>query len=295
MRLARRLQAWRQYRRMSRLLAELDHHDRKAATASRNTTPLVPRRRLISKGELIYALSFVAIVIVLLYVGSAFPSLVGKTSQHAGAAHRSAPSTAKTGPFAFLATTPDGRPVTYDSCHPIHYVVNPTGMPSGGMVLIRDAIRTISAATGLKFIEDGLTQEKPDPSRPASQPQRYGQRWAPVLIAWDNHAEYPMVGGDIAGIGGSATFEPDGPESARYVTGEIVLDREEFSKILVRDDGYVEARVIVMHKLGHVVGLGHVRDPNELMAPMYTGQTELGPGDRQGFAKVGAGPCWPDT
>ncbi len=290
-----RLRAWRRYRRMSARLAELDRHDRKAAP-QRNATPLASRPRLISNSVLIYALSFVAIVGLLLYVGSAFPWLAGKPSQQPPAAHLSVPSTATTGPFAFLATTPAGRPVTYDPCHPIHYVVNPAAMPLGAMRVIRDAIRTISTATKLKFIDDGLTQEPPNlTNRPPSQPQRYGQRWAPVLIAWTDQAPYPMVGGDIAGIGGSTTFEPDGPESARYVTGEIALNQADFTQILTRDGGDAEARAIVMHELGHVVGLGHVTDPRELMAPKETGQTALGPGDRQGLATVGAGPCWPDT
>ncbi|MBV9143750.1 MAG: matrixin family metalloprotease [Pseudonocardiales bacterium] len=289
-----RLRAWLRYRRMSRLLAELDRHDRQAAASLRVTTPLASRRRFISKGELIYALSFVAIVVVLLYVGSAFPGLVGKSNQHAGATHLPAPSTATTGPFSFLMTTPHGRPVTYDPCHPIHYVVNPTGMPSHGIMVIRDAIQTISAASGLTFTDDGLTQEKPEPDRPVFEPRRYGQRYAPVLIARADQAEYPLVGGDIAGVGGSTAFEPNGPESARFVTGEIVLDRDEFATILARDDGYAQARAIVMHELGHVVGLGHVRDPSELMAPEYSGQTGLGPGDREGLAQAGTGPCWPD-
>jgi hypothetical protein len=88
---------------------------------------------------------------------------------------------------------------------------------------------------------------------------------------------------------------PNGPESVHYVTGQIMLDREDFITISARDDGYVEWRAIIMHELGHLVGLGHVNDPGELMAQENTGQTDLGPGDRQGLAEAGKGPCWPDS
>lgn len=291
--LVRRVQAWRQYRRMSGLLAELDRRDRVAAAPPREVTLRVPRRRLIGRGEWIYAGSFVAIVCLLLYLGSASPWLAGRTNRWEG----DPPSgrDAVNAPFAFGLVTPSGRPITYDPCRPIHYVVNPTDMPSGGMELIRDAVRRISAATGLTFTEDGVTQERPAlAQRRLVQPQRYGQRWAPVLIAWVDESEYPLVEGNVVGVGGSFPDAPNGPESARYVTGQIVLDREDLSPVLADNDSYAVARAVVMHELGHVVGLDHVTDPGELMAAVNSGQTELAAGDLQGLAKAGKGPCWPD-
>ncbi len=83
---------------------------------------------------------------------------------------------APTGAHAFIQTTPDGRPVTYDPCRPIHYVVNPTGMPDGGLELVRMAVREISAASGLAFAEDGVTLESLVEGRKARQPERYGDR-----------------------------------------------------------------------------------------------------------------------
>ena len=47
-----------------------------------------------------------------------------------------------------------------------------------------------------------------------------------------------------------------------------------------------------MHELGHVVGLDHVKDRHELMNPEYLGLDTWGPGDRQGLAVLGAGPCY---
>ncbi|MGH3670590.1 MAG: hypothetical protein ACRDSH_08125 [Pseudonocardiaceae bacterium] len=286
---ARKLREWRRYRRMSRSLSVLDRLDRKAAVPQRGSRP---RSRWLRRGEVGYVLSFMAIVGLLLYLGTAFPWLTGKGSEQAATAHPPAAGTAR-GPYAFTATTPSGRPVTYDPCRPIHYVVNPAGMPPGGLMVIRDAIRVIGKATGLTFTEDGLTREPPHlPNQPSSWPQAADQRWPPVLIAWVSQAEYPPVSGDVAGIGGSLAVEPDGPESARYVTGQVVLDREDLSTIL-RLGGHDEAQAIVMHELGHLVGLAHVADPAELMAQENSGQTELGPGDRQGLAVAGAGRCWP--
>lgn len=45
------------------------------------------------------------------------------------------------------------------------------------------------------------------------------------------------------------------------------------------------------HELAHVLGLGHVDTPGELMMPVNTGQTHFGPGDLAGLARLGAIPC----
>lgn len=284
----RRVRAWRRYRWMLRRLAELDRKD--AAGGQRVHSP---RGRGLSKGEVIFLLSVPALAGVLYLLVNAFPSLLGTHYWQQGLSPARPPSSAATGPFAFEATMPSGRPVSYDRCHPIHYVINPAGMPKQGIELINDAVQTISAASGLKFVDDGLTQERPDPNRQPS-PSTYSHHWVPVLIAWVNHAEYPGIERDIDGIGGSTEIIPAGPESAHYVTGQVVLSRDNLTEMLSGRNGYVEARAIVEHELGHVVGLAHVHDPDELMNPEYIGLTGLGPGDRQGLAQLGSGPCLPD-
>jgi predicted Zn-dependent protease len=46
-----------------------------------------------------------------------------------------------------------------------------------------------------------------------------------------------------------------------------------------------------MHELGHVLGLGHVQDPSQLMYPAHHGQATYGPGDLAGLAAEGDGAC----
>nr|WP_246281210.1 matrixin family metalloprotease [Cellulomonas humilata] len=190
---------------------------------------------------------------------------------------------------------PDGSgPVAYSPCRPIHYVVRPDGAPLGGGELVRQAIASVSAATGLQFIDDGETQEAPSVDREAYQPSVYGRRWAPVLIAWSTSAESPELVGDVAGIAGSATVTRAG--QTVYVSGSVTLDAEDIAPLVAAPSTQPTALGIVTHELGHLVGLDHVDDPTQLMYP----STQLlvagfAGGDRAGLAALGAGECAPDV
>src|SRR4051812_418129 len=89
-----------------------------------------------------------------------------------------------TGKFEFAATQPGDKtaPVAFDPCRPIHFVVNPAGAPADGAELVKAAIARLHGATGLVFTDDGNTAEVPTDDRAPFQPERYGDRWAPVLI-----------------------------------------------------------------------------------------------------------------
>ena len=71
----------------------------------------------------------------------------------------------------------------------------------------------------------------------------------------------------------------------------MALDTPVLTTILSRPDGEAEVRAIVMHELGHVVGLAHVDDPRELMYADNVGQKAFGPGDLTGLAALGRGRC----
>jgi hypothetical protein len=197
------------------------------------------------------------------------------------------------GPHVFRQTLSGGVPVTYDPCRPVHYVVNPAAMPVAGVSLVHEAVQMLSQATGLVFADDGLTDEPLSAHREAVDVDRYGNRWAPVLIGWSDAAAYPDLAGDVAGVGGSTMVTPRGPASARLVSGQVALDSELFGRLDQR--GAVEQqRAIVLHELAHVVGLDHVGSPTELMFPRTSKQARFGPGDLEGLAMLGQGVCHTD-
>lgn len=197
------------------------------------------------------------------------------------------------GPHHFLAVQDDGAsPVTYDPCRPLRYVVNLRTAPPGAEGLLADAITTISVATGLRFQAEGTSDEPPVPDRPPFQPERYGDRWAPILLAWSDPTEVADLGGDVAGVGGSARIRPSGSAEKVYVSGMVALDGPQLTTMLRTTGGPAQVRGVLLHELAHVVGLAHVDDPTQLLH-ISSDLSELQAGDLAGLRRLGTGPCFP--
>lgn len=198
------------------------------------------------------------------------------------------------GPYTFISTQTDGvTPVAYDPCRPVHYVIRPDGAPAGGEEAITAAVARVSEVTGLQFVYDGGTDEPTTLDREIFQPDRYGDRWAPVLIAWESDVQNPALAGEIVGEGGSTAVSlGDGPQV--LVTGTVSLDAGQFPQILDRRHGMAIARAVILHELGHLVGLGHVEDDQQLMYPQTHGDVlDFAAGDLTGLAALGSGRCVP--
>jgi hypothetical protein len=187
--------------------------------------------------------------------------------------------------YTFLKVAGDGcTPDRFNPCEPIHYVQNAAAAPPFAADNVREAFRRLAAATGMKFVDDGLTDE--DARTGPYVPERYGQRWAPILIDWQhfppeqtNGASQVLGNTNIMRIGdttvsGRLRFNVDaynneitkapieagfGP-SAGSGTGPIGRDNIQWGRV-------------VLHELAHVVGLGHSSDPASLMYPDAAQQT----------------------
>jgi hypothetical protein len=179
-----------------------------------------------------------------------------------------------------------GRLVAFDPCRPVHWVVRQGAAPPEAVDLLRRSFAALSAATGLVFVEDGPTDETYDELRPLVL-DRYGDHYAPVLVDWSDPAQAPGLA-DAAGFAGARAVDPDG-RGPRYVTGIVVLDVPD----LWGPGSSPESRTsVVLHELGHLVGLGHVDDPTDTMhapSPPVPGFTV---GALRGLAQAGRGPCF---
>ncbi|MGY2083487.1 matrixin family metalloprotease [Blastococcus sp. SYSU DS0539] len=199
------------------------------------------------------------------------------------------------GSYGYVSFQEDGvTPVTYDPCREIRYVLRPDGAPPGTEQLVHDAVARVAEVTGLRFVFDGYSDEPLTGERAPYQPDRYGDRWAPVLIGWQTEAENPALAADVVGEAGSTAVSlGDGPRV--YVTGTVSLDAGQGPQLLAAPDGLATMRSVVLHELGHLVGLTHVDDDRELMFPETRRTvTDFAGGDLTGLAALGQGPCVPE-
>jgi hypothetical protein len=224
----------------------------------------------------------------------AFPALPPDLATRPLGSPVAAPSGA--GGYRVLERQDDGsrRPVRWDPCRPIHYVVRPDGAPPGGEQAIAAAADLVGRLTGLRLVAEGGTDERPAADRRTVQRERYGNRWAPVLVAWTDAQEYPPLG-SYAGLGGPDAVAGRVPGHRRYVSGVVLLNRRHLARVVDWPGGRQQLAAVVLHEFGHLVGLDHVGDPGELMAEQPTPKDGgFAAGDRRGLAALSDGPCFRD-
>lgn len=189
--------------------------------------------------------------------------------------------------YEFMMREEGGTPVRWNACEPIGYVVNPDGAPPDAVDDVERAFRDIADVGGFTFVDEGRTEERPAEQRAAYQPDRYGERWAPILIAWvaEDDPDVALEPRHYGRAGPSTLTSPEGERV--HVSGQVVISAGRF------DRGGLRHHTTLLHEIGHVLGLGHVDDPREIMHPSASMRaTELGPGDRAGLERLGpAGGC----
>lgn len=197
------------------------------------------------------------------------------------------------------ASDADADPVAWDPCRPIHYATSGVA-PVEGQEILASAFGRLHGLTGFTLINDGPTSEPPGENRAPYQPDRYGGRWAPILVAWTTPTEIPALAGDTIGLGGSVAVA-DRSGRRTYASGVLFLDRTQIEAQLADTavggtpvSRRAQIRAVMLHEIGHIFGLDHVGDPSQLMYPIARPTlTDFAAGDLRGLYRLATGPCAP--
>lgn len=194
------------------------------------------------------------------------PTSIGPTSE---------PQPQAPGPGAgWTPIDPNGDIVAFDACAAsISVVYDPDGAPYAAQTDIIDAAALLQEAMGRPVVFAGQDPE-PDRRRPDT-----------IIISW---VASPAALADAD----SSTVGQGGPTvilGHRIITAEVTLVT---SADLATGLGPASWGSALLHELGHAVGLGHVRDPQQQMFPTIsnTRPAEWGRGDLAGLRELSP-PC----
>lgn len=185
--------------------------------------------------------------------------------------------------YGFIFTDQSGRPAQWDSCGSVTYLIGTSGMPTGLLPDVHEAMARLSRATGLNFTyggESSLQATVDSSTLPDST----------ILIAWSDPGQVPELAGSALALAGGYPV-PAQQGRLRMSTGVVILDRTE--AIAPGFGMGVTYGQVLLHELGHVMNLDHVLEPLQLMYPYLTptSPTDFQAGDLAGLAQARSPGC----
>ena len=164
---------------------------------------------------------------------------------------------ARSADVKFTSRTSTGAPVVWAPCATVDVLVNPGTVP-GAAADLAAALREVSAMTGLNMRIAGVTDKTPS------------RRWyaqpgiAPVLVGFVNSSDLLITGDAL----GSTVANPAGDH---IVTGAMAISAAKYNEL-----SKSERHALLLHELGHLVGLDHTDAASDLMYPTVSSANDDG-------------------
>jgi hypothetical protein len=180
-----------------------------------------------------------------------------------------------TPPFAFSKVI-GGAPLRWNPCKAIRYTINMGGYDESFRPVITEAIERLEAATGLPLAPAGNST-----FMPTNANQSLSGSPSELVIALTDEGQTDLLPGSVVGRAGIVF-------SNSIIKGSVVVDMGDVGANPPWSGTGVGA--VLLHELGHAVGLDHVSNATQLMNAVASpgGPTTYGTGDLTGLWQVGA-------
>jgi hypothetical protein len=174
-------------------------------------------------------------------------------------------------------------PFHFSHCSAVTWALNPAGAPPGALGLVKEAFNEIAHYSGYHFRYLGLTAEKP--STADSMKRMLHGTGPQILLKWvkPRHETDLTDGEGELGVGGD--FWWNGSGGAHFGGAFAVLENVPSEPRSV-DFGPEGWGTLVLHELGHALGLAHTGATDEIMFPSPS-VTQYGAGDIAGLQRLG--------
>lgn len=225
---------------------------------------------------------FIAALTLLLLAGPAFAIAAAVGGGHPQGAYR------------FLQTVGSGgeqRPVRWNPCEPIHYQVDTANAPADALQDVADVTARVTQATGIAFEFDGTTHRTALSQIADLNYADFGRHvFDPLLVSWMTGPAFQDVVHQRDVLAFTRLAAGYGDAAEQWASGVVVVDAgQRFAT-----SGRYSLELVLQHEFGHVMGLGHVAAPGELMfsveAAPHTSPEQMyawGPGDLEGLELLG--------
>lgn len=168
----------------------------------------------------------------------------------------------------------------WGDCEPIPYFINPAGAPAGWAGLVARTLRQASAATGYTFTYAGATTSRMAARSASASPAVQVRNAISFIWSDSRHAAY---------------LPGEGAETLLDVRGNVIQSAAVvLNTSLLKDSRSWVVPQVLLHEVGHSMGLMHVNDNRQIMYPVQSYRIgAYQAGDLAGLRKVGVsgGPC----